>query len=174
MHIERECLAVFTFAKLGYFVKQFFHYFFTTQILGAGLRSLWLVYTLRIKSKYTNTHVHPYVHTYQVSTDRNISCIEVTKYVAHDLSKLCKKWKKVLKPWNNFWLEDNWHCKAKEWVIVPNYLIGTLFEIFCQKCFDDCSILRTLPSFKWKYFCFNELPRLASAIQNFQLNCFLC
>ena len=135
MHIERECLAVFTFAKLGYFVKQFFHYFFTTQILGAGLRSLWLVYTLRIKSKYPNTHVHPYVHTYQVSTDRNISCIEVTKYVAHDLSKLCKKWKKVLKPWNNFWLEDNWHCKAKEWVIVPNYLIGTLFEIFLSKMF---------------------------------------
>jgi len=37
IHIERECLAVSTFAKLGYFVRQicFFYYFFTTQILGA-------------------------------------------------------------------------------------------------------------------------------------------
>ena len=34
IHIERECLAVSTFAKLGYFVRQFF-YFFTTPILGA-------------------------------------------------------------------------------------------------------------------------------------------
>ena len=36
IHIERECLAVFTFAKLGCFVRQiWFFYFFTTQILGA-------------------------------------------------------------------------------------------------------------------------------------------
>ena len=37
IHIERECLAVSTFAKLGYFVsiKLFFYCFFTTQILGA-------------------------------------------------------------------------------------------------------------------------------------------
>ena len=35
-HIERECLAVSTLAKLGCFVRQiFFYYFFTAQILGA-------------------------------------------------------------------------------------------------------------------------------------------
>ena len=34
-HIERECLAFFTFAKLGCFVKQFLYHFSTTQILGA-------------------------------------------------------------------------------------------------------------------------------------------
>ena len=35
IHIERECLAVFTFAKPGCFVRQiwFFYYFFITQIL---------------------------------------------------------------------------------------------------------------------------------------------
>ena len=38
IHLERECLAVFSFAKLGCFVRLiclFFYYFFTTQILGA-------------------------------------------------------------------------------------------------------------------------------------------
>ena len=36
IYIERECLAVSTFARLGYFVRQIcFYYFFTTQILGA-------------------------------------------------------------------------------------------------------------------------------------------
>ena len=35
-HIQRECLAVFTFAKPGCFVKHIkYFYFFTTQILGA-------------------------------------------------------------------------------------------------------------------------------------------
>ena len=36
IHIERECSAVSTFAKRGYFVRQIcFYYFFTTQILVA-------------------------------------------------------------------------------------------------------------------------------------------
>ena len=43
IHIKREYLAVFTFAKLGCFVRQIcFYYFFTTQILGAVAADLYL------------------------------------------------------------------------------------------------------------------------------------